>query len=93
MVALIQSLIWKWNETLDICNEDLNALYAACDEQMLWCDGREDECTESTPSRSSKRQTKSEEHASKCEEKEQQVEDLAEELQELHGDKLELNDT
>jgi len=81
------------NKTLDICNEVLNALYTACDEQMLWCDGLEDECTESTPSRSSKRQKKSEEHVSRCEEKEQQVEHLAEELQELHGDKLELNDT
>ena len=41
-----------------ICNEeDLNALYTACDNQiMLWCDGCEDEChIESTPSQSSKR--------------------------------------
>ena len=60
---------------------------------MLWCDGREDECTESTPSRSSKRQKKGEEHATKCGEKEQRVEDLAKELQELHGERLELNDT
>ena len=60
---------------------------------MLWCDGREDECTESTPSRSSKRRKKSEEHVTKREEKEQHVEDLSKELQELHGDRLELNDT
>ena len=79
-----------------ICNEeDLNALYTACNNQiMLWCDGREDEChIESTPSRSSKRRKKGEEHVTKREEKEQRVEDLAKELQELHEDKLELNDT
>ena len=78
-----------------ICNEeDLNALYTACDNHiMLWCDGREDECTEHTPSRSSKRRKKGEERATKREEVEQRVEDLAKELEELHGDKLELTDT
>ena len=75
------TLLFSANKTLDICNEVLNALYTACDDQMLWCDGHEDERTESTPSRSLKRQKKSKEHVSKCEEKEQQVEDLAEELQ------------
>ena len=53
-----------------ICNEeDLNALYTACDNQItLWCDGREDEChIESTPSRSSKRRKKGEEHVTKRE--------------------------
>lgn len=37
--------------TKQICNENLNALYTACDNQiMLWCDGCEDEYAESTPS-------------------------------------------
>lgn len=79
---------WIYNE------EDLKALYTTSDNQItLWCDGREENCTESTPSRSSKRRKKSDEHATKREEKEQHVEDLAKELQELHGDKLELSDT
>ena len=75
-----------------ICNEeDLNVLYTACDNHiMLWCDGREGECTEHTPSRSSKRRKKGEECATKCEEVEQRVEDLAKELK---GDKLELTET
>ena len=77
-----------------ISNEDLNALYTACDNHiMLWCDGCEDECTEHTPSRSSKRRKKGEERATKREEVEQHVEDLAKELKELHGDKLELTNT
>ena len=78
-----------------ICNEeDLNALYTSCDNQItLWCDGREEQCDDITPSRSLKRRKKSEEHVTKREEKEQRVEDLAKELQELHGDKLELSET
>ena len=77
-----------------ICNDiDVHAMYTTCDNQiMLWCDGREDDYVDSTPSRSSKRRKKSDGCATKREEKEQHVEDLAKELQELHGDKLELND-
>ena len=78
-----------------ICNEeDLNALYTSNDKQiMLWCDGREDDYVENTPSRSSKKRKRNEERTTKREEKEQQVEDLAKELQEMHSGKLELNDT
>ena len=78
-----------------ICNDiDLNTIYTTCDKSiMLWCDSREDDFVDSTPSRSTKRRKKSDGCATKREEKEQRVEDLAKELQDLHGDKLELNDT